>query len=217
MAISGVSDVGNVSSNIQTVNGKTFGKDEFMNILIQQLKNQDPLNPMDSTQFTSQLTQFSTLEQLTNMNSTLDNVLAFQHSMQNASIANLIGRTVTVSGDTTNLNNTADLSYELSNNAASVNISIYDGAGKLVATRDAGPQLKGDNKFIWDGKDTSGNQMPKGAYTFEVKAQDIYGNTVEALTNSTGAVTGVVFKDDMTYLVLNDGRNIGLSEIEAIQ
>jgi flagellar basal-body rod modification protein FlgD len=143
-------------------------------------------------------------------------VLAFQHSMQNASITNLIGRTVKASGDTTYLKNTANVNYELSKDAASVKISIYDGAGKLVTTRDAGPQLKGDNIFIWDGKDVSGNQMQEGAYTFEVKAKDASG-AVNVLTNSLGMVTGVVFEDDLAYLVLNDGRNINLNEIQSIQ
>jgi flagellar basal-body rod modification protein FlgD len=214
MEVSGVNDI---ASKVQTVGGKTFGKEDFMKILLKQLNYQDPLNPMDSTQFTSQLTQFSSLEQLTNINSTLENVLAFQHSMQNASITNLIGRTIKASGDTTYLKNTADVNYELSKDAASVKISIYDGAGKLVATRDAGPQLKGDNGFIWDGKDVSGNQMQEGAYTFEVKAKDASGGDVNALTNSSGIVTGVVFEDDLAYLVLNDGRNINLSEIQSIQ
>ena len=214
MEVSGVNDI---ASKVQTVGSKTFGKEDFMKILLKQLNYQDPLNPMDSTQFTSQLTQFSSLEQLTNINSTLENVLAFQHSMQNASITNLIGRTIKASGDTTYLKNTADVNYELSKDAASVKISIYDGAGKLVATRDAGPQLKGDNRFIWDGKDVSGNQMQEGAYTFEVKAKDASGGDVNALTNSSGIVTGVVFEDDLAYLVLNDGRNINLSEIQSIQ
>ena len=214
MEVSGVNDI---ASKVQTVGGKTFGKEDFMKILLKQLNYQDPLNPMDSTQFTSQLTQFSSLEQLTNINSTLDNVLAFQHSMQNASITNLIGRTIKASGDTTYLKNTADINYELSKDAASVKISIYDGAGKLVLTKETGPQLKGDNKFIWDGKDVSGNQMQEGSYTFEVKAKDASGGAVNALTNSSGMVTGVVFEDDLAYLVLNDGRNINLSEIQSIQ
>jgi flagellar basal-body rod modification protein FlgD len=213
MEVSGVNDI---NSKVQSIGGKSFGKEDFMRILLKQLNYQDPLNPMDSTQFTSQLTQFSSLEQLTNINSTLDNVLAFQHSMQNASITNLIGRTVKASGDTTYLKNTANVNYELSKDAASVKISIYDGAGKLVTTRDAGPQLKGDNIFIWDGKDVSGNQMQEGAYTFEVKAKDASG-AVNVLTNSFGMVTGVVFEDDLAYLVLNDGRNINLNEIQSIQ
>ncbi|MBI5098479.1 MAG: hypothetical protein HZB30_04485 [Nitrospirae bacterium] len=213
MEVSGVNDI---NSKVQTVGGKTFGKEDFMKILLKQLNYQDPLNPMDSTQFTSQLTQFSSLEQLTNINSTLDNVLAFQHSMQNASITNLIGRTIKVSGDTTYLKNTADINYELPKDAASVKISIYDGTGKLVLTKETGPQSKGDNKFIWDGKDASGNQMQEGSYTFDVKAKDASG-AVNALTNSFGMVTGVVFEDDLAYLVLNDGRNINLSEIQSIQ
>ncbi len=214
MEVSGVNDI---ASKVQTVGGKSFGKEDFMKILLKQLNYQDPLNPMDSTQFTSQLTQFSSLEQLTNINSTLDNVLAFQHSMQNASITNLIGRTIKASGDTTYLKNTADINYELSKDASSVKISIYDGAGKLVLAKETGPQSKGDNKFIWDGKDAFGNQMQEESYTFEVKAKDASGGAVNALTNSFGMVTGVVFEDDLAYLVLNDGRNINLSEIQSIQ
>ena len=137
MEVSGVSDI---NSTIQNVNGKTFGKEDFMKILLKQLNYQDPLNPMDSTQFTSQLTQFSSLEQLTNLNTTLENVLAFQQSIQNASITDLIGRTVRVEGDVTNLNNTADMNYELSKDATSVKISIYDKAGRLVVTKEAGAQ-----------------------------------------------------------------------------
>lgn len=214
MEVSGVSDI---NSTIQTVNGKTFGKEDFMKILLKQLNYQDPLNPMDSTQFTSQLTQFSSLEQLTNINTTLENVLAFQQSIQNASITDLIGRTVRVSGDATYLNNTADINYELSKDAASVKISIYDKAGRLAVTKEAGAQQKGNNKFVWDGKDPLGNQMPAGDYTFEVKAKDISGAVVNAVTNSFGTVTGVNFENGLSYLVLNDGRNITLSEIKSIQ
>lgn len=214
MEISGVS---NVSSKIQTVAGKTIGKEDFMKLLIKQLSYQDPLNPMDSTQFTSQLTQFSSLEQLSNINSTLNDVLSFQHSMQNASIANLIGRTVSVIGNNTYLDNTADINYQLSRDASSVRISIYDGAGTLIVSREAGSQTEGENSFVWDGKDSLGHQMPAGTYTFEVQAKDPTGNSVAALTNSSGTVTGVDFRDGNTYLVLNGGRNINLSEIQSIQ
>jgi len=214
MEVSGVSDI---NSTIQNVNGKTFGKEDFMKILLKQLNYQDPLNPMDSTQFTSQLTQFSSLEQLTNLNTTLENVLAFQQSIQNASITDLIGRTVRVEGDVTNLNNTADMNYELSKDATSVKISIYDKAGRLAVTKEAGAQQQGSNKFVWDGKDASGNQLPAGDYTFEIKAKDISGAVVNAVTNSFGTVTGVNFEDGLSYLVLNDGRNITLSEIKSIR
>jgi len=213
MEISGVT---NSESKIQTVAGKTLGKEEFMNLLLKQLSYQDPLNPMDSVQFTSQLTQFSSLESLNNINTTLNDVLAFQHSMQNASVSNLIGRSVNVEGNSTYLGDSANINYELAKDASSVKILIHDEAGKLVATKDAGPQSAGDNGIVWDGKDDFGNQMPQGTYTYEVEAKDSAGD-VAALTNSTGTVTGVVFKDDITYLVLNGGRTIHLSEIESIQ
>lgn len=212
-----ISSVSNIGSAVQQVNGKTFGKEDFMKILLKQLNYQDPLNPMDSTQFTSQLTQFSSLEQLTNLNTTLENVLAYQQSIQNASITDLIGRTVRATGNSTYLNNTADMNYELSKDAASVKISIYDNAGKLVATKEAGSQPAGSNKFIWDGTDSSGIQMPAGDYTFDVNAKDASGGAVDAVTDSFGTVTGINFEDGLSYIVLDDGRNITLSEIKSIQ
>jgi len=212
-----IAGIGNINNAVQQVNGKTFDKEDFMKILLKQLNYQDPLNPMDSTQFTSQLTQFSSLEQLTNLNTTLEDVLAYQQSIQNASITDLIGRAVRVEGDSTYLNNTADINYELSKDAASVKISIYDKAGRLVATKEAGPQPAGNNTFVWDGTDSSGVQMPADDYTFEVKAKDVSGAVVDAVTNSFGTVTGINFEDGLSYIVLDDGRNITLSEIKSIQ
>jgi flagellar basal-body rod modification protein FlgD len=212
-----ISGVANSNSQTQTLRSQSLGKEDFMKLLLKQLSYQDPMNPMDSMQFTSQLTQFSSLEQLDNINNTLNDVLAFQHSMQNASIANLIGKTVKVTGNTAYLNNTADINYNLSGDASSVNILINDASGKLVASHDAGSVLQGDNNFVWDGKDSFGNQMPDGTYTFEVQAKDLSGNSVAVLTNSSGTVTGVVFEDDNTYLTLNGGRSVHLSEIESIQ
>ncbi|RJQ45447.1 MAG: hypothetical protein C4538_08440 [Nitrospiraceae bacterium] len=212
-------EVSNVTngSQIQNIAGKTLGKEDFMRLLLKQLSYQDPLNPMDSMQFTSQLTEFSSLEQLGNIKSTLDDVLAFQHSMQNASMSNLIGRTVKATGDTAYLKDKADINYILSRDASTVKIMIYDGAGKLAASKEAGSQAGGENTFLWDGKDSLGNQMPEGTYTYEIKAQDASGNAVAALTSSSGIVTNVTFRDGNTYLVLNDGRNIHLSEIQSIQ
>ncbi|MBI5409062.1 MAG: flagellar biosynthesis protein FlgD [Nitrospirae bacterium] len=212
-----VSGVTNIDSKIQTIGGKTLGKEDFMNLLIKQLSYQDPLNPMDSTQFTSQLTQFSSLEELNNINGTLEDVLAFQHSMQNAAVANMIGRTVKVEGNAAQLTDTANINYELSKDAASVKITIYDGSGKVAASKELTSQSQGENVFVWDGKDALGNQMPQGTYTYEIEAKDASGGAVSVLTNSSGVVTGVSFKEGMAYLELNNGKKINLSEILSIQ
>jgi flagellar basal-body rod modification protein FlgD len=212
-----ISGVANSDNQTQTARSQTLGKEDFMRLLLKQLSYQDPLNPMDSMQFTTQLTQFSSLEELDNINNTLNDVLSFQHSMQNASIANLIGKSVSVTGNTAYLNGTAKIGYSLSEDASSVSISIYDGAGNVVATKEAGPQSGGENSYIWDGTDSAGNQMPEGTYTFEVQAKDSTGKSVDSLTSSSGTVTAVVFEDGNTYLTLNGGRSVHLSDIESIQ
>ncbi|MEW6601431.1 MAG: flagellar hook assembly protein FlgD [Nitrospirota bacterium] len=212
-----ISTIGSVSNSAASIiSGKTLGKQDFLNLLLKQLSYQDPLNPMDSTEFTTQLSQFSSLEELTNINSTLSDVLAFQQSMQNASVANMIGKTVKVDGNSANLSDTAEMNYELGGDAAAVEISIYDGAGRLVRTENAGAGSAGSRSYIWDGKDSLGNTLPKGAYTFQVEAMDISGNQVPVQSISSGIVTEVIFEKGMTYLMLDNGTKINLSDIKSI-
>ena len=212
-----ISTIGSVSNTLtNSIGEKTLGKEDFLNLLLKQLSYQDPLNPMDSTEFTSQLSQFSSLEELTNINSTLSDVLAFQQSMQNASVANLIGKTVKVDGNTAYLSDKADVNYELSGDASLVEISIYNGAGKLVRTENIGPSSAGDQSYTWDGKDSYGNRMVPGAYTFDIEAQDISGNPVPALSSSSGTVTEVLFEKGLTYIMLNGSIKVNLSDIKSI-
>jgi len=214
-------DVASLSSlntePVQPAAVKSLGKDDFMNLLLKQLSYQDPLNPMDSTQFTSQMTQFSSLEKLENINGTLEEVLAFQHSMQNASVANFIGKDVRITGNSTYLKDTADISYELNQDAASVELSILGPQGGIVWSKDIGPQDAGEYTYVWDGNDINGNPLPEGTYTFKVDALDSSDKTVGATSIATGSVTGVVFKDGATFLELDDGRRVHISEIQSIQ
>jgi flagellar basal-body rod modification protein FlgD len=173
---------------------------------------------MDSTEFTVQLTQFSSLEELYNINSTLSDVLAFQHSLQNAAVANLIGKTVTASGNSIYLTaDSAEIRYELLDEASSVKISIIDSTGRVVRTEELNWQSAGEQVYLWDGKDDLGNQLPEGVYTFEVEALDNTDSPVSVLTSTSGVVTGVYFEDGLTYLILDGGRNVYLSEIQSIR
>ncbi len=215
MNISGVNTI-DVNARNTPTGKKTLGKEDFMNLLLNQLSHQDPLNPMDSREFTVQLTQFSSLEELNNINDTLSDVLAFQHSMQNAAVTNLIGKQVKVSGSNVYLDGLADISYQLSRDAASVKILIHDPSGRIIRTENIGPQKAGDGNFLWDGRDDTGNRMSEGSYTFEVEALDSSGNPVEVSTMSSGNVTGIVFRDGVTYLVLDKARNVRLSDIQAV-
>ncbi|NOZ68085.1 MAG: hypothetical protein GXP46_02255 [Deferribacteres bacterium] len=216
MNISGVNTI-DVNARKPPLAKKTLGKEDFMNLLLNQLSHQDPLNPMDSREFTVQLTQFSSLEELNNINDTLSDVLAFQHSMQNATVTNLIGKQVRVSGSNVYLDDQADIIYQLADDASSVKILIHDPTGRIIRTENIGPHKAGDGSFLWDGRDELGNRMSEGNYTFEIEALDSSGNPVEVETMSSGNVTGIVFRDGVTYLVLDKARNVRLSDIQAVE
>lgn len=212
-----ISTIGSVSkASSGSIGANALGKQDFLNLLLKQLSYQDPMNPMDSTQFTTQLSQFSSLEELTNINSTLSDVLAFQQSMQNASVANLIGKTVKVDGNSTQLSDKAEMNYELSADASAVDISIYDGSGKLVRTANIGARPAGSQSYTWDGKDSFGNTLPQGSYSFDIGARDISGNPVPSRSIASGTVTEVLFERGLTYIKLNGGAKINLSEIKSI-
>lgn len=195
---------------------QTLGKEEFMTLLLKQLSYQDPLNPLDNTEFTAQLTQFSSLEELNNINSTLEDVLTFQQSMQNAAVTNMIGKSVEVDGNSIYLKDDADLSYALSEDAKTVKITMLDKNGIAVRTEEIGQQAEGWHSYRWDGKDDFGNKMAEGNYTFEIEPLDGEGNLVRTLSNSAGTVTGIIFEDSMTYLELDGGRHVYLSDIKSI-
>ena len=211
-----ISGIGNVGSIKEAVAGNVLGKDDFMTLLLKQLSHQDPLNPMDSAQFTSQLTEFSSLEELTNINDTLEGVMAYQQSMQNATVANLIDKTVETEGDSFYMQDNAEVGYELDRDASSVIIPVYDESGAMVWTGEAGQHMEGINKFSWNGKDLNGTQLPPGKYSFGIDAKDLSGDEVEASTIEKGLVTGISFEDGLTYLTLDGNRKINLSDIRSI-
>ena len=196
---------------------KSMGETDFLKLLTTQLQAQDPLNPMDATGFTAQLAQFSSLEQLTSINTNLANLLSSQTSLQTAMATDLIGKKVGVSGgNTVTLNGQAAMNYSLSGDASKVSISIFDANGKQVNTVNLGQQAAGSNSFTWDGKDANGNTLPSGQYTFDVTAADSAGQAVTATPTTTGMVTGVIFQNNTTYLSIDGTTNVKLSDINEI-
>jgi len=111
-----------------------LGKEDFLKLLVEQLKNQDPLNPMESTEFTAQLAQFSSLEQLTNMNESLEYSQLYQSSINNAQAVGFIGKTVKATGDSINVKDgiSNQIQFDLARDAETVNIHIYDSSDNLV-------------------------------------------------------------------------------------
>ncbi len=204
-----------LASQLSSVTSKTtsLGKDDFLKMLVAQLKNQDPLNPMDGTEFAAQLAQFSSLEQLTNMNTQLTNLGLYQKTMISTEAVNLLGKEVTV-GQGNQFQVEGDnggFSYSLAGDAAQVSISILDESGKEVDRIDAGKQTAGQQNVTWQ-KGTNSN----GLYSYKVAAVDANGDDVTVTSMTTGKVTAVQYKDNAIYLTVN-GQEVAFSNIVSVK
>jgi flagellar basal-body rod modification protein FlgD len=150
-----------------------MGKDDFLTLLVAQLKNQDPLNPDDPTEFTAQLAQFSSLEQLTNLNKSMEGLTTAQANSEKLSALSLIGKNVSYNGGTLDFNGEpTEVGYQLDSAATSVTLSIQDANGKTVYTKQAADtELKAGNHFItWNGTDQCGKPVASGKYKIILQA-----------------------------------------------
>lgn len=206
MSIAGVPSVSSSTTGTEMVPQNTLDSDDFLTLLVTQLKSQDPLNPMDSTQFTAQLAQFSSLDQLRSINSGLETLQLYQASMNNAQALSFIGRNVTVLGNGVEVRNgkAASIPFALAGDARRVFVAVYDAQGSLVRTIEQGPMSSGEQSVMWDGKDSEGAQVADGQYTFEVTAVDGNDAAVSVSPFMVGRVTGVVFKNGATCVVVNN-------------
>jgi len=206
MTISGVTSTSSTTSaEGATKANDELGRNDFLNLLVTQLQYQDPLNPMDSADFTAQLAQFSSLEQLTNMNSQLEELAVKQTAVNNSQTVSYIGRTVLSNGNATQIADgvAQDLQVVLDAPANEVYFSIYDDTGALRSTFNTEAMPAGRGAVEWEGLDMDGNPLPEGNYWFEVSAVDTAGNEVEAYPLSSGTVSGVAFEDGEAMLVVN--------------
>ena len=179
---------------------------KFLNLLVTQLKNQDPLDPMDATEFTSQLVQFAGVEQQIFANSNLEKLLKLEETNQISSLVGLIGKTVEAEGRTLPLQNgKGTLGYIMPAGANKATITITSSVGLTVYTGDADTS-SGKHTFNWDGKSTSGLLQNDGSYNILVSGTDHQGNLLEIVHTVFGRVTGVGIDDGA--LSLNMGEDI---------
>lgn len=189
--------------------------DTFIQLLCAQLQYQDPLDPADATEFTSQLVQYSNLEQQMSTNDKLDEVI---NSLSTLSLANgtgYLGRTVEAEGNEISVQDdgTVDAGwvYALDGDAASVTLSIADENGNVVWSG-TGETASGRHSLDWDGTDSDGNPVDAGSYTLTVTATGSSGSSVGSTTYVSGTVTGVSSLDDTAVVELGD-MAIALSAI----
>lgn len=196
-------DTSVTAENLSGISETSTASQQFMTLLITQLQYQDPLNPMEAKEFTAQLAQFTELEQIVQMNDTLDALELYEESATNMRTIDLIGRSARAEGDQVKLTEDgADIHFILERETAETRVSIYDSSGSLVRSEIVGALNEGDNSWHWDGKSTQGTTLPTGLYTVEVAGEDASGNTVAAQTFIQGSVESVQFEDGTTSLMV---------------
>jgi flagellar basal-body rod modification protein FlgD len=207
----------NPASTVKDPN-QALGQDQFLALLIAQLKNQDPLNPVDNGQFIAQLAQFSQLQETQQMATALNTFIQRQDISNNNGLVSLIGHSVSALGSSFSLTSDSPvpLSYTLAGNAANVTIQVLNAAGVPVRTLSAPGQSVGSQTVRWDGKDNSGNAQPPGQYSFTVSATDRNGGAVTSTTLANGVVTGLRFDNGNPMVQLDTGQVIPPSLILAV-
>ena len=196
-------------------------REEFLQLLVTQLKNQNPLDPMNPEDFSAQLAQFSSLEKLISIDSTLEknqegNLLLTQ-MIGNSIATNLIGRSVMAAGDTVNhiSGNSEMIGFTLEKDAENVVIHIKDVNG-LVIRKIVKENLKeGENWIEWDGKNMDGVPASNGFYAINITAKDDQNNDIGVEQYMMGRVEGVRFVDGRAYLIVN-GNAVDISRVSEV-
>lgn len=189
-----------------------LGRDEFLQLLVTQLRNQDPLSPMDNTEFVSQLAEFSGLEQMQLVNEQLGLEAQMLQGNANSLTTAMIGRDVVALGDTLEFDGRAtSVHFELESNA-NATVQIRDESGQVVRTLESTGLSAGRAQVAWDGRDDAGNPVAHGTYRFDVEGHDSAGNTIASIPLIHGEVTGVRFGGGGAVLMVGS-REVLLSNV----
>ena len=218
-------EVDAVSTNVQKTDtgslrpppNKQLGQAEFLKLLTTQLTYQDPLDPVDDKAFIAQMAQFSSLEQMNNVNDTLTKMLSSQSTSLQTTAASMVGKTAVFNTDEVGLTEgkTATITANLSQAATDTNLVIKDKDGNTVRVMALGPMQSGLNTIKWDGLDDNGKALPTDTYTTQVNAKDISGNPVSLTQNGSARITGITF-DNGTPKFLAGGSTLQLSDISEL-
>ncbi|MEE9442142.1 MAG: flagellar hook capping FlgD N-terminal domain-containing protein [candidate division Zixibacteria bacterium] len=200
---------------------KDLGRDEFLRLLVAQLSHQDPMNPIKDEAFVAQLAQFSSLEQLENMNRNMIDSLNYDfllsQTISNTMATSLIGRSVRADSSQLYLETAgaADIAVDLDKAATELVITIKDIDGNVVRTINKNGLTPGDHLINWDGTDNNGVQASSGVYTIDIVAKDTNGNSFTPRQYLEGKVSGITYKEGLALLNIN-GQQIPLSSVREV-
>ena len=211
----------NVSSYEAQVEGASapdasaeLGQDSFLKLLVAQMQHQDPLNPQGNEEFIAQLAQFTSLEQLMGVNSSLGDLYAATTSMNNASMTQLLGRNVTAYSDTMPYHGDGaqDIHWKAPAEVSKMSVTITNADGKMVAREEFESLEAGDGSWEWNGKDVHGVQVPEGKYTVSITAYDTNGNPLEVQNVIKGTINEMSYETGSPIPYI-DGVEVSIGSI----
>jgi flagellar basal-body rod modification protein FlgD len=191
--------------------------DTFLQLLTTQLQNQDPLDPLDTDQFTQQLVEFASVEQQVNMNTNLQTLISMQQTTEATSALQLVGATVTVSGNAATLSNATNnpATWSLSTSTpATANVTITSAANTTAYTGTLALNA-GTQSFTWNGQGNNGQTWPDGTYTLTINATGANGQAATVSTQVQGTVSGVNLSSNPPTLTVS-GQSVQVSQITSI-
>ena len=208
---------GSSSSSISSSSGATLAGNfqTFLTMLTTQLQNQNPLDPLDTNQFTQQLVEFASVEQQLKTNDQLTTLVSLQQTTQATQALGFVGKTAVVDGSTATMSN-SQAGWQLSlPSDSTVNISITNSSGQTVFTGKYTASAGNNQPFSWDGKGNDGTQWPDGKYTLNATAADASGNSVGISTQVQGVVSSVDLTQNPPLLSIG-GQTYTVSQIKSI-
>lgn len=199
--------------------GSALGKDAFLQLLVTQMQNQNPLDPQDNGEFVAQLAQFSSLESMQSLNASVGTIVNNYQSSQALQASSLVGRSVIAQTDTAVVDPTKGLtgSVALTTSSSNTTVGVYDAKGDLVRSLDLGSQSAGNASFTWDGKDSNGAVAAAGTYTFKAAAT-VDGTATAMNTYLPATVNSVTMGTNGGEMTLNLAGlgSVALSKVQTI-
>jgi flagellar basal-body rod modification protein FlgD len=207
------------SATSSATGSQSLGKDSFLQLLVTQLKNQNPLDPQDNSAFVAQLAQFSSLEGITTLNDSVTAISSSYKSSQALQASSLVGRSVVVQTGSAYVDTTKSMTGTavIPSSVAGATVTITDKDGNAVKTIDLGSQAAGNATFVWDGTNTAGTKVDPGTYTFKASAS-IDNTATDLVTYLPATVNSVTLSQTGGEMMLNLASlgAVALSKVQTI-
>lgn len=212
----GTSRTTDSTTTASTNPNNALDKDAFLQLMVAELSYQDPLEPMDNTEFIAQLAQFSSLEQMQNIATGMNLLALTQTAATNSQMVNLIGKRVITSGDTVSWDGThaAEIRFDLSEVESTAEMVVKDSSGTVVRHITLSDLETGTNNVTFDGLDDDGNKLATGNYTYEVLGSD--GKAISDITTYANYLIDAVAFNGSNTLLKSNGATIELADVSEV-